>query len=89
MSAYKHAALRIDDFRAHLGWLEHVRLNDPARYEADGLASNRLECERALRLWVLSVRAALDEMLAALPEPAAPQAPPEKSAGHISESVHG
>ena len=38
MTAFKHAALRVDDFRTHLALLEYVKLNDPKRYELDDLA---------------------------------------------------
>lgn len=89
MGAFKHAALRIDDFRTHLALLQYVRLNDPKRYEADGLAAQHAGAGEALRLWLLSVRRAIDEELAKLPEPPAPAALPEKAAGYVSESLHG
>lgn len=83
---WKHAALRIDDFNTHLRGLEYVAQADPRRYESDNLAAEYAQAQQALRLWLLSVRRAIDEQLALLPEPAPPEIvssnqAPEKSAG--------
>lgn len=69
MSAFRHAALVIDDLRCRLGCLDHVRQSDAKRYADDGLAAQHDEARRQLAGWLASVRDGIEQELAALQRP--------------------